>query len=284
VNSQEMSTIPSSFPHTLTTTGSTRSISLSGWTVTSTKLPISSSADCDELAAKLGIPVPEMTFGKNSVCIEGPNGWKCDFNTEQALDAVDKTGSQGVKVSYSEQWNKTRARDSEDIKGILKPYDWTYTTPYRGTLHPDTLSPSKDELPLDKLRRPDPILFFDEVDLYEDELGDNGMSLLSIKIRVMPARLLLLSRFFLRLDDVIFRIRDTRVYVEFESGQVIRDFTSMEGVYTAVKEMVPKQEDFGQFLRDANWVAQRLPVVEHVLEETTIRGREAATDSVDTAS
>jgi type 2A phosphatase activator TIP41 len=91
---------------------------------------------------------------------------------------------------------------------------------------------------LDKLRRPDPILFFDEVDLYEDELGDNGMSLLSIKIRVMPARLLLLSRFFLRLDDVIFRIRDTRVYVEFESGQVIRDFTSMEGLYTTVKEVL----------------------------------------------
>jgi type 2A phosphatase activator TIP41 len=136
---------------------------------------------------------------------------------------------------------------------------------------------------LDKLRRPDPILFFDEVDLYEDELGDNGMSLLSIKIRVMPARLLLLSRFFLRLDDVIFRIRDTRVYVEFETGQVIRDFTSMEGAYSTLKEvhisavialmikMVPNQEDFGQYLRDANWVVQRLPVVEHILEEAIIR-------------
>jgi hypothetical protein len=95
-------------PHTLTTTRSSRSISLAGWTVTSTKLPICSSTDCDELAAKLGIPVPEMTFGKNSVCIEGPNGWKCDFNTEKALDTVDKTGSQGIKVSYSEQWNRTR--------------------------------------------------------------------------------------------------------------------------------------------------------------------------------
>ena len=90
---------------------------------------------------------------------------------------------------------------------------------------------------MDKLRRPDPILFFDEVDLYEDELGDNGMSLLSIKVRVMPARLLLLSRFFLRLDDVIFRIRDTRVYVEFETGQVIRDYTAMEGPYAKLKEV-----------------------------------------------
>jgi TIP41-like family len=95
-------------PHTLTTTHASRSIFLAGWTITSTKLPICSSSDCDDLAAKLEIPVPEMTFGNNSVSIEGPNGWKCEFNTQEALDAVDKTGSQGVKVSYSEQWNRTR--------------------------------------------------------------------------------------------------------------------------------------------------------------------------------
>jgi len=94
--------------HSLTTTRASRSISIAGWTISSTKLPISSSVDSDELAAKLGIPVPEMTFGSNSVTIEGPNGWKCEFNTLQALDAVNKTGSEGIKVSYSEQWNKTR--------------------------------------------------------------------------------------------------------------------------------------------------------------------------------
>lgn len=94
--------------HTLTTTHSSRSISLAGWKVTSTKLPICSSSECDELASSLGIPMPEMLFAKNSVCIEGPTGWKCDFNTVDALDLVDKTGSQGIKVSYSEQWNRTR--------------------------------------------------------------------------------------------------------------------------------------------------------------------------------
>lgn len=65
------------------------------------------------------------------------------------------------------------------------------------------------------------------------------MSLLSIKVRVMPARLLLLSRFFLRLDDVIFRVRDTRIYVEFETGLVIRDYTAMEGAYAKLKEVSP---------------------------------------------
>jgi type 2A phosphatase activator TIP41 len=100
-----------------------------------------------------------------------------------------------------------------------------------------SLKATNVDLPLDKLRQPDPILFFDEVDLYEDELGDNGMSLLSIKVRVMPARLLLLSRFFLRLDDVIFRVRDTRVYVEFETGRVMRDYSVMEAPYSKLKEV-----------------------------------------------
>src|SRR5271169_3810590 len=99
------------------------------------------------------------------------------------------------------------------------------------------MKPSKADLPLDKLRLPDPILFYDEVDLYEDELGDNGMSLLSLKLRVMPDRLLVLSRFFLRLDDVIFRVRDTRVYVEFETGRVMRDYSVMEAPYSKLKEV-----------------------------------------------
>ena len=92
---------------------------------------------------------------------------------------------------------------------------------------------------MDKLRLPDPILFYDEVDLYEDELGDNGMSLLSLKLRVMPERLLVLSRFFLRLDDVIFRVRDTRVYVEFATGAVMRDYCVMEEKYAKIKEVIP---------------------------------------------
>lgn len=103
------------------------------------------------------------------------------------------------------------------------------------------------ELPLDKLRRPDPILFFDEVDLYEDELGDNGMSCLSVKVRVMPACLLLLSRFFLRLDNVIFRVRDTRVYVEFETGQVLRDYCTMEGAYAKLKEVISMSNELSRF-------------------------------------
>ena len=102
-------------PHTLTTTRSSRTISIKGWKITSTKLPISSSNECDSIASQIGIPVPEMTFGNNSVHIEGPNGWRCVFNTLEALDTVDKTGSDGLRVSYSEKWNRTRYADSNSM-------------------------------------------------------------------------------------------------------------------------------------------------------------------------
>lgn len=121
----------------------------------------------------------------------------------------------------------------------MKPFDWSYSTDYKGTTNSRTrlFEPSMSPIPLELLKRPDPILFFDEVMLYEDEMADNGITLLSCKIRVMPARLLLLCRFFMRLDNVLLRIRDTRVYVEFDSGEVIREHLEKEEDYEVVRKV-----------------------------------------------
>ena len=121
----------------------------------------------------------------------------------------------------------------------MKPFDWSYTTDYKGTLSPDSppFEPSAKAIPLELLKRPDPILFFDEVMLYEDELADNGIAMLSCKIRVMPARMLLLSRFFMRLDDVVFRIRDTRIYIDFGTGEVIREYVAKEDEFENVRKV-----------------------------------------------
>ena len=80
-------------------------------------------------------------------------------------------------------------------------------------------------------------MFFDDVMLYEDEMADNGITMLSIKIRVMPQRLLLLSRFFMRLDNVLVRMRDTRVYVDFGTREVIREYVAKEDRYETVREV-----------------------------------------------
>jgi len=53
----------------------------------------------------------------------------------------------------------------------------------------------------------------------------------------MPQRLLLLCRFFMRLDGVLLRIRDTRVYVDFGTGEVIREYVAKEEKYEVVREV-----------------------------------------------
>ena len=68
-------------------------------------------------------------------------------------------------------------------------------------------------------------------------MADNGITLLSCKIRVMPARLLLLCRFFMRLDNVLVRIRDTRIYIEFATGEVIREYVAKEDKYETIRQV-----------------------------------------------
>ena len=152
---------------------------------------------------------------------------------------------------------------------MVKPFDWSYTTDYKGSLpfHHPAFEPSTTNIPLSLLKRPDPILFFDDVMLYEDELADNGIAVLSCKLRVMPDRMLLLSRFFLRLDNVVFRLRDTRVFVEFATREVIREYTAREEKYDVIKgRLAASRDDVPEVMRDPNRLCELLPVVGQSVE------------------
>jgi type 2A phosphatase activator TIP41 len=50
----------------------------------------------------------------------------------------------------------------------------------------------------------------------------------------------------MRLDNVLLRLRDTRVYVDFETSEVIREYQSRECDYEAVRQagqdMAPNSE------------------------------------------
>lgn len=85
---------------------------------------------------------------------------------------------------------------------LTKPYDWTYTTTYPGHFDSDPASSTTTSLshpswkpadpdnpsnviPLAELSRQDPILFYAEVPLFEDELHDNGASSLIVRIVII---------------------------------------------------------------------------------------------------
>ena len=71
----------------------------------------------------------------------------------------------------------------------------------------------------------DPIQMYDELTLYESELDDNGVAHLGLKVRVMPKCWYVLLRFWLRVDGVLIRLRETRFFCDTterdKSGAVV---------------------------------------------------------------
>ncbi|KAL5364580.1 TIP41-like family-domain-containing protein [Aspergillus floccosus] len=252
------------------------SVSVQGFRISTQKRPILKAEPIEEMTKKLGIAPPEMIFGDNYVTIEHEKSkWGITFNAFDALDRVDKTGSSMLKVAHSKEWQQSREKTHEGIKEVVKPFDWSYSTDYKGTLAPDSppFVETTKEIPIELLKRPDPILFFDEVILYEDELADNGITMLSCKIRVMPSRLLLLLRLFMRLDNVLFRLRDTRVYVDFEQEEVIREYQSKECDYETVrKALATAREDAPAVMRDPNRISELLPLLKKDTESVSLGG------------
>lgn len=159
-----------------------------------------------------------------------------------------------------------------------KPYDWTYTTTYTGHATDSINEQSKPSssysqptwtladpenslhsIPMAELTRPDPILFYAEIPLFEDELHDNGSSNLLVRIvrtllilkslssfsplivqqRVMPTCLFILARFTLRVDNVLFRTHDTRIYHSLASKPplLVRETSGWEAPYDRVKRV-----------------------------------------------
>lgn len=272
------------------------SITINDWSIYTIKRPILNSAELDNLGeSRFEFPLPEMIFGNNLVKITNDkNNCLLEFNALDALDSLDETSN--LKVSYHKEWLESRRSSStsssdiidksekaqkeisnKDLKKLtdlesLKPYDWTYSPNYKGTCKNIQFTETDAKIPVEKLMKPDPILFFDELILFEDELGDNGISMLSTKIRVMPSCLLLLCRFFLRIDNVIFRIRDTRVYVDFDTNVILREYKVQECPYDEVLKRITSKSnnDPKKLLRDTMWVSQNIPILSCTVETSTV--------------
>lgn len=88
-----------------------------------------------------------------------------------------------------------------------------------------------EEIPIDKLGKDNPILEYGEIPLFEDEFGDKGDCKANVRFRVMADCFFVLQRVYVRVDAVLVRILDTRVYHEFGSHKIYRDFCQLEATY-----------------------------------------------------
>ncbi|CAN0905928.1 TIP41-like protein [Linum grandiflorum] len=135
----------------------------------------------------------------------------------------------------------------------------------------------KERIDVVSLASKEPILFYDEVVLYEDELADNGVSLLTVKVRVMPSYWFLLLRFWvsslflmissnlqLRVDGVLMRLRDTRIHCAFGDSPkplILRETCWRQATFEALSAKGYPVDDSAY--SDPNNISQRLPVVMH---------------------
>jgi type 2A phosphatase activator TIP41 len=83
---------------------------------------------------------------------------------------------------------------------------------------------TEEQIPVERLGRENPIIHYSEVLLYEDDLGDQGSVMGSLRFRVMEDCFFVLLRYYLRVDDVIVRCYDTRIFHSFDQSYILREF------------------------------------------------------------
>nr|CAG4642581.1 EOG090X07SL [Evadne anonyx] len=203
--------------------------------------------------------LPDMVFPDNILRIQHTNGSGIEFNALEALKLVNDK-EDVIKVAVAEAWKESRAGVEVSHK-VSHPFDWTFTTDYSGTVFGDATVEATDlRIDMEKLKQKEKILFFDEIHLYEDELADHGCASCSIKVRVMPSGFFVLLRFYLRVDDVLIRINDTRLYYEKSKEYILREYTSRQSKTKDLK--VPRV-----FWGDPNEISHHLPLSTSTFEK-----------------
>ncbi|XP_072942249.1 TIP41-like protein [Epargyreus clarus] len=209
---------------------------------------------------ELSIPhFPDMVFPKNILTLAHSNGAKIQFIPLDALKHVSNK-VQAIEVACSEAWLETRP-DAEKQK---QTFDWTFQTDYKGTISDNILvEPTNETINFELLKQKEQILFYHDLTLFEDELHDHGISKLSVKIRVMPTYWYVLLRYFLRVDEVLLRSHETRMFHMLNTDYVLREFTSKEAKVQDIN--IP----FTQ-MKEADDVLPFMPVKEKKTEKLII--------------
>jgi len=149
---------------------------------------------------------------------------------------------------------------------VIQTSDWTHSTPYKGTtrylagaaksisdataLELPTGEETKENIdhlkiaqvpevtiPFDKLGPENPIVHFAEIHLFECDLEDCGYTMSKVRYRVMNDCFYVLLRFYLRTDGVSVRIFDTRIFHEFGTDFIHREFQHRESTYDELRKI-----------------------------------------------
>ncbi|KAH8325858.1 hypothetical protein KR067_009265, partial [Drosophila pandora] len=180
--------------------------------------------------------LPDMVFHKNKLILKHKDGALLEFKPMDAL-ALVANGKQPLEVACAQEWRETRPEQTMEEK--FKPFDWTFTSTYQGTMNEKVRAePTDQTLNKFKLMQRENIIFYHDLTLFEDELHDHGISVMSVRIRVMPSGFFILLRHFLRVDDVLIRMHDTRFHHEIENDYILKEYIHREAPCSELQSSV----------------------------------------------
>jgi hypothetical protein len=141
-----------------------------------------------------------------------------------------------LRVCDASVW--TGAYESLKLKMLPSLNDWTFTSTYWGCIRLVEPCEVREQfssdctdafLPTDLIKNEQhSLLFYKEVPFWDDELGDNGSSRMNAKIRIMDSFFYILVRIELSIRSVTNRSIETRIFHEFGSDKILREFRWVE--------------------------------------------------------
>lgn len=237
-----------------------------GWEFEAVSQPLWASDRIDDLAREWNLcKVPDMYCGDSAVRFHHrESGLLVELSASDALRCcswaapglgplqprIENEGGGpmlgAVQCQFASRWNPQHS--NPDVKELEVSSDWTCCTPYWGSMHQVDSSDFADKvllegveenteevLPLELLRRQDEIHWYQEVLFWEDELADNGLCRVSVRVRVMPTFWFALLLCEMRVDNVMFREVGTRLFARFDSDHVLREWTWKEATYESLR-------------------------------------------------
>jgi type 2A phosphatase activator TIP41 len=192
--------------------------------------------------------LPEIFYGFNRLFLINKTKNFCyEFNPLQMLSLANYTQRKKLlkekEIYYIPNQAKSQYSKTDDTKN---EEDWSFSSPYMGHITSINISPMSKYYPEIKetkvfkkektnLKYPETkvenVLNYNQIHFFEDELGDIGFSEGKIGFGVMNECFLGLMRCYLRVDNMVVRNIDTKIYHKFGDNYIIRNFLVKEKTY-----------------------------------------------------
>ena len=230
-----------------------------GWDIYYHTQNMLNSADLDKLCRnkeeyKLYVNhLPEIFYGFNRLFIVNKSkNFSYEFNPLQMLSLTSYEIRQKLLKEKEIYYIPLQAKSQySKIDDSQTDEDWSFSSPYLGhitSINKSDINKFYTDMKEDKIfnikqsnitfpeTKVENILNYNVIHFFEDELGDIGLSEGKIGFGVMKDNFLGLMRCYLRVDNMLVRNIDTKIYHKFGSDYIMRNFTVKEKNYDEIRQ------------------------------------------------